>query len=666
MNNRIIVMLLMLACALFPSFIQAAETESAASSAANSTILTFSDAEIETQVRTMLGKPNGNITESMAASITQLNVDGKKAKSLSDLSKMKGLRYLRISSFQNITPYLATIGDLPALYELSIRTTILPDLSFLRKLHLKRLFLVYDNITDISELAGQTGLTYLDISRNRITDHSPLSKLKKLANVVITCIRNEDLSFMKDFDSLAAFTIYGSYALKDFSFIKSIKNVKDISIYEVSPYADLSFLLQMADSRTVNTSLGSGKAALTLQISINESIRTILSKIIKPGMSDIEKELVIHDYVITNSDTGLGNKELWAYNNQQTMAKYGAYFTLMTGYFRDITTSFRILMNAAGVECMALSGSARGVSAQGVMVKIQGEYYLIDPNLDKDTCVGTSERILYNHFNLSAGAFRDNIHQWDEDFFPQCTSQTYSYLKLEERTIKVNPQKRAESRMVLVTGGSFKNTNSKFYGKKTAVADFWISNCEVTKKEWDDVMGTQTGGNDFPAAGVAWGDCIEYCNKRSIKEGLTPCYTIDGKTKNIMVNLKANGYRLPTNTEWEYAASGGSLSKSYLYSGSNNIGRVAVYKSPKTAVVGTLAPNELNIYDMSGNVWEWCWEADNYNGVPATSERPGSMSHAVRGGGWVSEAAFCTLTQKGTDFPFFNASVVGFRIARSK
>lgn len=254
-------------------------------------------------------------------------------------------------------------------------------------------------------------------------------------------------------------------------------------------------------------------------------------------------------------------------------------------------------------------------------------------------------------------------------------------------------QKQAD-KFVLVKGGTIKNPRSNYYGKGITIPGFFLGKYEVTQKEWMEVMGDNPSlfkGDNLPVESVSWYNCVVYCNKRSIKEGLQPYYNIDSIKKDtnntnaldefkwtVTINTNANGYRLPTESEWEYAAGGGRQSKDYKYSGSNNIDDIAWYwknsgssylsgywswaalekNNNKTRPVGTRYANELGLYDMSGNVREWCWDWDKGNGGDAP---PGRV---WKGGGWIG-ADFCCepsfragyeATGKGPD--------QGFRVCR--
>ena len=178
-------------------------------------------------------------------------------------------------------------------------------------------------------------------------------------------------------------------------------------------------------------------------------------------------------------------------------------------------------------------------------------------------------------------------------------------------------------------------------------------------------------GENRPVEQVSWVDCVEFCNKLSRKEGLTPAYKIDGET--VIWNKKANGYRLPTEAEWEYAARGGQKSRGYTYAGSDNLHEVGWYNrnsSDETNPVGRKKANELGIYDMSGNVWEWCWDwygGKYYRQSPGRNPAgPSSGSDRVlRGGDQINYARDCRSADRYRHGPSYRSSGLGFRLARS-
>ena len=173
---------------------------------------------------------------------------------------------------------------------------------------------------------------------------------------------------------------------------------------------------------------------------------------------------------------------------------------------------------------------------------------------------------------------------------------------------------------------------------------------------------------DCPVMKVTWYGAAEYANWLSAESGLTPVYTINGTS--VTANWSANGYRLPTEAEWEYAARGGNASKGYLYAGSDNADEVGWYSSnsgQSTHPVGGKAPNELGLYDMSGNVYEWCWDwkGSYSSGSQSNPRGPASGSNRViRGGSWSNRARYLRSANRYNDSPGYSSSNLGFRLVR--
>jgi formylglycine-generating enzyme required for sulfatase activity len=208
---------------------------------------------------------------------------------------------------------------------------------------------------------------------------------------------------------------------------------------------------------------------------------------------------------------------------------------------------------------------------------------------------------------------------------------------------------------------------------------------EVTQKEYQEVMGTNPSNfkGDLPAqAGnlpveqVSWYDAVEYCNKRSQKEGLTPAYTINGT--NVTWNRNANGYRLPTEAEWEYACRAGTVSP---FSTGNNIttsqanydgnypynnNAKGEYRQ-KTTPVGSFQANPWGLHDMHGNVWEWCWDWKGDYPSGAQSDPVGASSgsnRVIRGGSWGNLGRNLRSADRGSYTPSNRNYIIGFRLVR--
>ena len=221
--------------------------------------------------------------------------------------------------------------------------------------------------------------------------------------------------------------------------------------------------------------------------------------------------------------------------------------------------------------------------------------------------------------------------------------------------------------MVAVEGGTFNmgSNDTEAYDDEKPVhsvtlSDYYIGETEVTQELWKAVMGRNPShfkGDKYPVESVSYDDCVDFINKlNTLLAGQLP----DGRK-----------FHLPTEAEWEFAARGGNKGKNNnnKYSGSNSIDDVAWYddnSGGRTHPVKQKQPNELGLYDMSGNVWEWCSDwCGSYSSSPQTDpEGPSSgESRVVRGGSWLFNAQFCRVAIRVYDTPDYRSSGFGLRLA---
>ena len=228
------------------------------------------------------------------------------------------------------------------------------------------------------------------------------------------------------------------------------------------------------------------------------------------------------------------------------------------------------------------------------------------------------------------------------------------------------------SSFVLVDGSNFRGqiADSEIFidGRVIKIDSFFISKHEVTQEEYAEIMGENPSsikGENHPVESVSWYDAIYFCNKLSTMFGLVPVYSYRGITDvtkwdyvpheskymlEVEQNLNANGYRLPTREEWQYAAKGG---KDFNYAGSSNIDEVAWYRynsDDKTHEVGKKKVNGYGLFDMTGNVWEWCWNSAN------------DYLRYYCGGSWSDRDNFIQVWQEYSDYADEQYDNIGFRI----
>lgn len=315
---------------------------------------------------------------------------------------------------------------------------------------------------------------------------------------------------------------------------------------------------------------------------------------------------------------------------------------------------------------------------------------------------------------LEAGTYQGEIVLWS----PQVAGDPL----FVDVTLTVSPSQGAVSspaEMVLIPAGSFEMGDSFGEGDSDErpvhtvfVSAFYMDKFEVTKGLWDEVaawavahgydIGPEDGSTarsdstgraaDHPVTDISWYEAVKWANARSEKEGLTPCYYTDslhstiyrkGKVdiRNDWVRWEADGYRLPTEAEWEKAARGGLEGKRYPWGDEEPVCEAGAPNGARfddddrcdgigTAPVGTYSPNGYGLYDMAGNVWEWAWdwyESDYYANSPGRDPRgPASGSYRVlRGGSWISLAVLVRAAYRYNNSPGNESYNLGFHLVRA-
>ena len=253
-------------------------------------------------------------------------------------------------------------------------------------------------------------------------------------------------------------------------------------------------------------------------------------------------------------------------------------------------------------------------------------------------------------------------------------------------------------KMVFVEGGTFQLGSKTDGFHDVTVSSFEIGMTEVTIGQYYTALEEPTpneNAKNYPRC-MNWFEAVIYCNKLSMIYGYKPCYSIDGETdpllwgdeipyfdegvgqvgdmtvwNTVQCDFNADGYRLPTLAEWTFAAQGGNKSEHTIYSGSNDINEVAWIRKNATRrqEAAMKKPNALGIYDMSGNVWEWCWNwnasYENNAEINPTGPENGNGYRIRCGGGWGSDASECRIAWHSSDSPDVESLYIGMRLCRS-
>lgn len=281
------------------------------------------------------------------------------------------------------------------------------------------------------------------------------------------------------------------------------------------------------------------------------------------------------------------------------------------------------------------------------------------------------ETIIFSNGDRYVGEVRNGYpHYWWQKAAEQGHEAAILFINSKERHKLSEPQKSKiipingiEFKMIKVDGGTFEMGSIDGCADEQPIhqvtlSDYYIAETLVTQEIWNSVMGSNPSNfknAKSPVENVSWDDCQTFIEKLNSTTG--------------------NCFRLPTEAEWEYAARGGQFSNGYIYSGSNNIEEVAWWwenSNKTTHPVKSKKPNELGIYDMSGNVWEWC-EDDNSKYQPESVMDPliqdNSSSKIERGGcwddNWGDAAKSCRVSYRSSDWKTYSSKRIGFRLAMS-
>ncbi|MEL7221668.1 MAG: formylglycine-generating enzyme family protein, partial [Bacteroidota bacterium] len=427
--------------------------------------------------------------------------------------------------------------------------------------------------------------------------------------------------------------------------------------------------------------LTSGTGSLRLQFSSSgrsskdrlSEIRVQLRRVSDHSIIDTKTETYNHNWTVNRRTESPPAKESQPQDNSETIIEEPF---RIRGVVLDAFT--RKAIPGALIEA-----KEQATRANGPLVDLKttaddyGEFYL----------EGSFQRV--GSSNIEVGVFRDGYENQRKTY----TKQEFIRLDTEKSILWEMKREVAYPKMQFISGGEFTMGSDKYDyltdpssapPHPVTLSGFSMSAYEITFTQYDHFCeATQRekpddynwGRGNRPVINVSWYDAIEFCNWLSQQAGYTPAYEVmmgKGQIQSVRYNASANGYRLPTEAEWEYAAMGGPMKNvSQIYAGSNELNEVGWYADNsinQTHGVGGKKPNNAGLYDISGNVWEWC--TDVYSEYPSTAQtnpvaRPPGSHRMVRGGAWIQNKDDCRIKVRQYRLPNEREVITGFRVARS-